>query len=324
MLQKRTLKIVLILACIFVIVLGAFFLYNNSKDNAPFNNMEESQLIEFEGKKYEKKENMETILLMGLDKYEDSKKEGAYVNDQQSDLMMLITIDYDKKTCNLLHINRDTMTEIERLGVTGDVADRFIGQICLAHTYGSGGSDSNINARNAVEGLFGDLIDINHYISMTMDGVAILNDSIGGVTVNITDDMTTADSSFVQGSTVTLGGEQALKYVRARGSLEDDSNLARMERQKQYMEGFINGLKNSIEGNPNFLSESMLKISNYLESNITANGFDELGNTLKNFEIEPIETLKGEAKQGKKYIEFYADKTEIKRFIISKLYKMVK
>ena len=37
-------------------------------------------------------------------------------------------------TAQILQLNRDTMTEITRLGVFGDEAGTFTGQLALAHT----------------------------------------------------------------------------------------------------------------------------------------------------------------------------------------------
>ena len=47
--------------------------------------------------------------------------------------------------------------------------------------------------------------------------------------------MTAIDPAFVQGRTLTLNGTQAESFVRARKSMEDDTNLARMARQRQYL-----------------------------------------------------------------------------------------
>ena len=324
MFQNRYIKLFIILLCIIAISIGGILLYKEQNKKNISGNTENSRMIEYNGKKYEPKNNIETILLMGLDKYDQPKDENAYLNDQQSDLMMLMVLDYDKKTCSLIHINRDTMTEIKRLGVTGDVADTFEGQICLAHTYGSGDADSNYNAIDAVEGLFNNMIKIDHYISMTMEGVGILNDAVGGVNVNITEDMTSINPSMVNGSNVTLTGDEALAYVRARSDVGDGSNLSRMERQKQYMYGFIEKLKESIENDSDFLSNSMMKINEYMKSDISINGFDELADKLENLKVQPIEDIEGTAEMGEEFIEYYVDENKLKEKTLKYFYEEVK
>ena len=55
----------------------------------------------------------------------------------------------------------------------------------------------------------------NYYISMNMDAIAILNDAVGGVTVNVTDDFSAVDPSITKGE-VTLKGDQALTFIQTR------------------------------------------------------------------------------------------------------------
>ena len=163
------------------------------------------------------------------DKYAETE-ESNYLNNEQSDFLMLLVINKETGACTPIQLNRDTMTKIQILGVRGDVAGTFTGQLALAHTYGSGERDSCLNTAEAVSNLlYG--VGIDHYISITMDGVAILNDLVGGVEVEVMDDFSSIDSTLVQGETVTLMGNHALTYVRTRGGLEDSSNLRRMERQ---------------------------------------------------------------------------------------------
>ena len=131
----------------------------------------------------ERKQDLETVLILGLDKNEYPQDERAYLNDMQADLDLVLVIDRDKKVCTPLLLNRDTMTKITRLGVFGDVADSFTGQLALAHTYGSGGSDSCLNSKRAVQDLLGE--DIDHYMSFTMESVPAVNDAVGGVAVTV-------------------------------------------------------------------------------------------------------------------------------------------
>lgn len=156
---------------------------------------------------------------MGLDKYAETE-ESNYLNNEQSDFLMLLVMNKETGACTPIQLNRDTMTKIQILGVRGDVAGTFTGQLALAHTYGSGERDSCLNTAEAVSNLlYG--VDIDHYISITMDGVAILNDLVGGVEVEVMDDFSSIDSTLVQGETVTLMGNQCTNLCahtwRARG-----------------------------------------------------------------------------------------------------------
>ena len=125
--------------------------------------------------------------------------------------------------------------------------------MALAHTYGSGGSDSCLNAVKAVSRLLGG-VKIDHYMTLTMDGVGKINNLVGGVTVTMLEDFSELDPAMKKGETVTLKGEQALLYVRTRQGIGDQSNLSRMERQRQYLESFYGKLMEANRKIDGFLS----------------------------------------------------------------------
>ena len=57
---------------------------------------------------------------------------------------------------------------------------------------------------------------IDHYVALSMDAVPVINDAVGGVAVRCMDDLTAYDPSLTEGAEITLMGDQALYYVRAR------------------------------------------------------------------------------------------------------------
>ncbi|MCD8331087.1 MAG: LCP family protein, partial [Oscillospiraceae bacterium] len=132
----------------------------------------------------------------------------------QADFSLLLRGEDGGQSCTALQRNRDNMTQITRLAVTGEEVGTYTGQLALAHTHGSGGEDSCENTVKAVSGLlYG--VEIDHYMSMTMDAVAVVNDLAGGVTLTVLSDMTSVDPDWTQGAQITLMGEQALLYVRS-------------------------------------------------------------------------------------------------------------
>ena len=206
----------LVLAVLFLISAGLLALDIWEKRNSlfPEKQMNAAEaVIEYNGGDYRRKDNIETWLIMGLDKYEGTGIEGSYNNDKQADFMLLLVFDNANKTCEALHINRDTMAEMNILGVAGDVVNTITKQIALSHTYGNGKEVSCRNAANAVSKLLlGAPID--HYVSVTMDAVPAVTDYVGGVEVEVLHDFTGIDDSLIKGEKVTLRGQQALTYVR--------------------------------------------------------------------------------------------------------------
>ena len=323
-----------ILAVVLVLLLGMLLLqrWENTQD-APVSSSGEVSSVEagapvdgreityYNGTAYAKKEDLETVLLLGVDKFEGETPEG-YLNNQQADFLLLLVMDKQHETCTPIQLNRDTMTQIQILGVTGEPAGTFTGQLALAHTYGSGEEDSCVNTVLAVENLlYG--VGIDHYVSLTMDGVALLNDLVGGVTVEVLDDFSGIDDSLVQGETVTLQGQQALTYVRSRGGLEDSSNLHRMERQRQYLSALQGQLSSKAQSDEGFTLEALLQLNEYLVSDCTVEQLSALGDNLAHYEIGDILTTQGEAQVGEEFMEFTVDETALQQLVLDVFYEPV-
>lgn len=260
-----------------------------------------------------RKENLETILVLGLDKNEYPDDKRAYINDMQSDFNLVLVLDKDTNVCTPLLLNRDTMTEITRLGVFGDEAGTYTGQLALAHTYGSGGSDSCINAKKVVSKLLGG-VTIDHYMSFTMDAVPTVNDAVGGVTVTVLDDFQDSET-LVKGKTVVLKGQEALNYVRGRHGAGDQTNISRMKRQEQYMSALIERLIDTAKKDPDLLTELTLSLGDSFQTDYAVNQLQKLADWLLEAKIEDFVTIDGEAKVGEEFMEFYPDQDSLEQVV---------
>ena len=325
---------VAILAVVLVLLAGMLLLqrWENTQD-APVSSSGEASSVEagapvdgreityYNGTAYAKKEGLETVLLLGVDKFEGETPEG-YINNQQTDFLLLLVLDKENETCTPIQLNRDTMTQIQILGVTGEPAGTFTGQLALAHTYGSGEEDSCENTVLAVENLLYGM-EIDHYVSLTMDGVALLNDLVSGVTVKVLDDFSGIDDSLVQGETVTLQGQQALTYVRSRGGMEDSSNLHRMERQRQYLSALQQQLKAAVQQEDGFTLDALLQLNEYMVSDCTVNQLSNLGNSLATYQVGDILTTPGDAQEGEEFMEFTLDEDALQQLVMDVFYEPV-
>ena len=280
---------------------------------------EEDKKFIYNGVEYVPKDQIETFLVLGLDKFDGEAMTGSYNNDKCADFIMLFVFDNAEKKFSTIHINRDTMAEVDILGVAGDKIDTVTKQITLAHTYGNGKDLSCRNTAESVSRLLNG-IKINHYISITMDAVSILNDEVGGVEVTVLDDFTGIDETLVKGEKVILSGEQALTYVRKRYGLEDSSNSARMERQQQYINAFYTKLTQVMEKDDEFVANASIKISDYIVSDRSITRLQELVNKINEYEYLGINDLEGETKMGEKYIEFYPNEESVNKLVAELFY----
>lgn len=275
--------------------------------------------LKYKGKEYRLKENVQTILVLGLDKFDMPDAE-SYNNDKQSDFMMLLVVDHENESCTALHINRDTIAEMNILGVAGDVVGTVEKQIALAHTYGNGQEMSCRNAADAVSKLLMN-VEIDHYVSVTMDAVSVYNDFLGGVEVTVLDDFSGIDDTLVEGETVTLMGEHALNYVRTRYGLDDSTNSRRMVRQRQYIEALYEKTMERFNGDSDFIVKAASKLAEFMITDYTGTGLQTLAEKIMDYQFVEICELEGRNVRGDEHIEFYPYDSSIEETVINLFYE---
>lgn len=310
-------KTVILLACVALLaalIAGASLMAKKDAE-APIENAGTAQnaavkqeSLTYDGQEYPMKPHLQTVLLIGTDALEayEEKTEGVkpFYNYHQADFLTLVVLDTDNNTAEILQLNRDTMTDVPWLDVLGEYGGTEFKQLCLAYNYGDGGMKSCRNTVSAVSGLLFDA-PIDHYIQIPMTAIGVLNDLVGGVPVTIEEDLTAIDPAFTEGAAVWLDGVQAEKFVRARMALENDTNLARMKRQRQYLDSFQKRAREAFNSDSEFMVKLMEKLSEFLQSDLTAQQLSDLVTRLDNSEISPIRYAEGELKLGEQYYEFY-------------------
>ena len=273
-----------------------------------------------DGAWYVQKSNIETVLLIGIDKFEAAIRDGTgYRNNEQSDALFLLAIDRYNNTYSILHLNRDTMVNIRALDVSGKPYMTFDGQLAISHTYGTGREDSCLNTAWSVSDyLYG--LQIDHYVSFSMDAVAVINDAVGGVKLTVMDDLTPVDPALVEGREVTLMGEQALLYIRARSELTKNTNLDRMKRQRQYVDALLRKASDSFRTDDSFAADVLRDVKDYIVSDYTGSQLLTFTDVVKNYTEGTIRDIDGTARQGEKYMEFYADEDALRSLLLEMFY----
>ncbi len=205
-----------------------------------------------------------TILLIGYDHYSNGEIEeepSQYHLGGQSDFMLLLVFDHANQQIHQLQFERDTITPIKLVSVSGQNAGTRSTQLCLAHAYGKTREENNRNTIWAVENLLGigesdDGAEIDYYLSMDISGISKLNDLVGGVTVTIPDDdLAEIDPALTTGATITLTGLQAEYFTHERYATATKTNTARMKRQQIYMAAFASQLKEKISADTNYIND---------------------------------------------------------------------
>ncbi|MBQ8765751.1 MAG: LCP family protein [Clostridia bacterium] len=319
--NKKALVLVLICIILFCSVLFAISVWEQQQNYRDENTTGTTSATEINSDEYTLNKNIETVLVMGLDKFSENAdaETQSYKNDQQADFLMLFIIDNQNETCRALHINRDTMAEMDVLGVAGQKVGTVTQQLALSHTYGNGQNVSCRNTANAVSRLLGG-VKIDHYVSVTMDAVPIFNDLVGGVTVEVLDDFTGIDDTLIKGEKVTLMGEKALIYVRTRYGMENSTNSNRMIRQKQYIEELYNITRSKIDEDESFILTAWEKMAEYTVSDCYEQDLLGIYEKISGYEYLGTEQLKGESVVGERFMEFYPDEDALNQFVKETFY----
>lgn len=276
--------------------------------------------VSFNGKEYVWNEDISTLLLIGVDD-DEMVDAGGYRNDALADFLVLAVLNDAEKTCTLMQINRNTMTNVTAIGATHQALGYIYQQIALSHSYGDGMEESCEYTVDAVSRLLYDT-PIDNYLSMSMGGINILNEKVGGVTVTIEDDFSNTDPTLVQGETITLQGEQAENFVRARMSMTDDSNPARQRRQRAFIIGLVDKLREKVEADAGFAVDLYASLADYIVTDCDINELGTYSGSLSEYELTGFITPEGETKVREltDFAEFYPDDDALQQMVIDTFY----
>lgn len=220
--------------------------------------------IVYEGKTYRYNRDVTNLLFMGVDKrsLDDENEEGT---GGQADVIVMIAINIKSHKLTLFAIPRDTMAEISLYTPSGTYNGMATKQICLAFAYGDGKETSCENTVSSVSKLFYN-IPIKTYYALDLDGIAAMNDAVGGV--DVVSPETIGD--FTQGESYHLEGREAENFVRVRDKSKVESSMDRLKRQEVYAQSFLDKLQASLKSNPTSAVTLFNESAPYSSTNLTA------------------------------------------------------
>ena len=314
---------VLVLAAVLFFVGGSWLEKRSQKPETRTELPQETaETMEVDGVTYRRRTDLTTILVMGIDHDSEVEAEGSYQGGR-ADFQRLIVIDSKDKTVRQLKIDRDTMAEVTVLGMLGNPVGTTQMQISLAHGFGDGKEESCGYARDAVSRLLqGENIDF--YLAMSLDGISVLNDLAGGVTVTLEDDFSAIDPAMTKGTTLTLQGDQAETYVRSRRSIGVGTNEARMARQESYIRQLSVQLDEKLQKDQNFAVDAYDALQPYLTTSMAKGQL--VGEAWAAKDYTRLDTIKpdGTYQVGEDgFMEFYPDADALQQAVLQLFYEKV-
>ena len=279
----------------------------------------ERKTIERNGIEYFPRQDITVVMVLGIDQYGPMVSSESYRNTGSADSVMLLVFDETEKNCTVLYLNRDTMVDMDVLGLKGELIGTDYGQLALAHTYGTGMEDSCVNVKNTLMNFMHGL-NIDYFVSMGMDAIPILNDAVGGVTVTVTEDFSEVNPTITMGQLI-LRGDQVLDYVQTRKGVGDQKNVTRMQRQREYVDAFLAALYEKAQLETEFMVSVYDEVSDYIVTDCSVNTLSAMLDRYADFTVAGAVTPEGENVVVDGHYQFHVDEEKLDALILDIFYR---
>lgn len=321
--KKAVIVISIVLAVLLVITAGVFAVIKigelNLRNRLSFNDDgisaddaygDEADAY-YNGKSYYYNNELVNILFIGVDKDRISVSD-----DHQADVLYLMSFDKKANVVNAISISRNTLADIDIYDMNGDFLATEKSQICLSYVYGSNDSEASLLTAKAVSRLLYDL-PINGYYTVFMDSVAQIVDTVGGVKVQIPDDMTSLHEKWKKGANVILNGKDAMLYIRHRG---EETNQVRMQRQQGFIKSFVKTAKSAVLKDLSLPLKMYNKLAKSTVTNVDASSAVYLATKAASAEFK-LHTVAGKSGFDGQYETFKIDETALYEQVLDIFYK---
>ena len=279
----------------------------------------EAGTVRYKGQLYRYKDDISTILFMGVDSREKSAAEGEFGGSNQADVLVLCVLDPDTRKISLISVSRDSMCEFDVMDENGVITGTTRAQIALSYAYGDGGDLSCQLTTDAVSRLCYDL-PISAYASIYMNGVGKLTDLVGGVTVTPSESF----GAFRAGESVKITSANAESYLRYRDKTVEGNN-GRMERQKGVILALAKAMLSKVRSDP----RSILKLYDGVKRNVTTNvnaaSMVYLARVASGMKLDnDVHKVAGESQLGaENHAEYIVDETALYELILEIFYEPI-
>ncbi|MEU2776565.1 LCP family protein [Streptomyces sp. NPDC007162] len=216
---------------------GGWALYAGLSDNITADEAAAAELARYERERpTELVRGAQNILVIGSDTRtgDGNRRYGRDSGTERSDTTILLHLAAGRRSATAVSLPRDLMVHVPGcLRRDGRRSEPSFTMFNAA--FAVGGSACTVRT---VEKLTD--IRVDHYAVVDFSGFKGVVDAVGGVQVCLTRPIHDKAAKLrLPAGRVTLDGEQALGYVRARKSLGDGSDTDRMDRQQQFLGALV-------------------------------------------------------------------------------------
>nr|WP_294492653.1 LCP family protein [uncultured Mediterraneibacter sp.] len=277
--------------------------------------------VQWKGKAYKYNSHLSNYLLIGVDSREPVETTEGQANAGQADAIYLASWNRVEGTVTLITIPRDTMTNIEVFLPSGESAGMSEDHISLSYAFGDGGHKSCRLTEQAVSDLFYGL-PIQSYCAVNLDGLPVLTESVGNLSVTVPNDsLAAAYPEFQEGAQVTLTPENTETFVRYRDITVSQSALDRTERQQAFISAFGEAARSQFAQDPGYAANLYLSLEPYMVTSMSTDQFADLAESISQGGTAEGWTVPGEGVEGAAYDEYHVDDDALYEKIIETFYE---
>ena len=317
-----------------IVVLGAiaFFVMRGMGqrdfNNVSADNVTYQETIEYKGHTYKFNDDIVSLAFLGIDQRTlENSTTSDFVGASDADIV--ISVNTKTGETSVIAVPRDTMVDVDIWSTSGIFLRTEKTQLCLAYAYGDGKTKSCENAVTSISRVLYN-VPIQKYFALDLDGIAPLNDAIGGVTLTSIYDF--PEYNIKKGDEITLKGDMAEVYVRTRSMDDISASLSRTDRQIQYVNAFADQALPAVVKDFSTISKLYNTASKYSRTNLTLNNATYVGSLLLSKGVTDFKTytIEGEMKAdenplmpGVVHAEFYPDEDSLMETVLAVFYTQI-
>ncbi len=193
------------------------------------------------------------VLLLGVD-----GRGGAHA---RSDTIMVVHVPADRKRVRAVSVPRDSLVRIPACKTAGGAvlpARRGL----INSVFPEGGAGCAVKTMESLTS-----VRIDRTVLIDFDGFRAIVDALGGVRVTLPAPVDDPKAGLkLSAGRHRVSGRTALAYVRARYGVGDGSDLARIERQHQFLEALVREVRERATGNPVRLARFLTAVAGAVET----------------------------------------------------------
>ena len=279
--------------------------------------------IIWNGDVYEYRDNLVTLLCLGVDGRETAVENTAIGFGPRADSIYLVVLDLEQEKLTILSISRDSMTSVHVFDSLGQDVGYYDMQLGIQYSNGDGLEQSCELTAAAVSRLL-DGIPINGYCALYWRGIAYIHEVVTPVTAWVSEELQQMNPViFPESGEVELTAEQGLYYVRSRDIWEDGSNETRSQRQREYIKALAAKGIQEIRRDPRKIFTVLRGIEEYVVTDLDAGECLALASWLKDWDLSDLDirTLPGESRSTDFHDEYLVSPEEKKELLIELFYE---